>query len=183
MDVMWCWTNALYCAVCGGPFELPRICDHTDAEHENPAEDDESWNLCFGDAYNSRKLKTKDTEASGSGQQRLVRNPGLVNYSPSSSFYISGPASWERPDYGHPSRPCVPARDNGSVEVEVFDGSEAAGMLFPIHKAYQLMTPSLPNPIPLNSFARQWPDVGSGTERHQEQATWADWSGTTALMG
>lgn len=57
-------TNSLYCAVCGAPFEIADVCNHRDAEHENPADDDVSYSDCLGMAYDSRKLTEEETEAS-----------------------------------------------------------------------------------------------------------------------
>ncbi|KAI4273826.1 MAG: hypothetical protein L6R38_006242, partial [Xanthoria sp. 2 TBL-2021] len=55
-------TNSLYCAICGAPFELPLICDHEDALRENPPDDDDSYRICFGMAYDSRKLSEQETK-------------------------------------------------------------------------------------------------------------------------
>lgn len=138
MTAMWKWTNSLYCAICGAPFERPETCYHEDAEHDNPAENDESWNVCFGVAYDSRKLSQEDrewwTDLQVVGKWTDI-DTTLENLSSSQNFFISGPASLEWRDYGEPNCPSVPTRDNGSVQIEVYCTlDKAEGMLFPVHK-------------------------------------------------
>ncbi|KAL8647568.1 MAG: hypothetical protein Q9210_005483 [Variospora velana] len=133
------FTNSLYCAVCGAPFELPDICDHEDAVHENPADEDDSYSICHGLAYDSRKLSEGETKAGGTSNitwRLSTSDPNLENHSTSPHFYISGPALWERRDYGESNMPFVPDRDGQMLEIRVYDPSpDADGMLFPLHEA------------------------------------------------
>ncbi|KAL8759358.1 MAG: hypothetical protein Q9184_003645 [Pyrenodesmia sp. 2 TL-2023] len=130
-------TNSLYCAICGAPFELPDICDHEDAVHENPADDDDSYSICRGLAYDSRKLcegETRLIELCVIGSW-IKNDTKLVNRSTSTHFYILGPARRERRDHGESNMPFVPDRHGHMLEIEVYDAGDPNGILFPIHEA------------------------------------------------
>ncbi len=63
-------------------------------------------------------------------------NPKLENNSTSQQLYISGPARWERRDYGESNTPFAPDRDGLMLEIMVYDVSyDVEDMLFPIQEA------------------------------------------------